>query len=114
MSGRLLSCTLGLLAVLAGCASSPALRAAKRGDRLALLGQVKALDKGQLHDVAVAVGAREIAGERPRIAEGAACAYQYRDALRARAKIADGPGAEATLALLDAGGTSARGIDRGE
>jgi hypothetical protein len=102
---------------LAGCAASPALRAARRGDRAALRASVGTLGRAEIREVAEAVAAREIASGRgpdavARIDEAKSCAYSLADALEQRMRSTDEVGAAATLALLDAGPRAASGIDR--
>jgi hypothetical protein len=110
-----------------GCASSPALRAARAGDWDTLRSVLTAerakrrLDAALVQRLAKAVASREIAGARgadavSRIEDVKACTLQLRDALVDRAKNAGGnedPAAgAATLALLDGGPRVARSIDR--
>ena len=96
------------------CASSPAMRAAERGDRAALAEAVAAEARaGALSNREAAALARAVAAREIRIAEGpeavervhdaVACGHELDAALAARSETHDDAGAEAALVRLDAG-----------
>jgi len=99
---------------LVGCGSS-AYRAAERGDRSALSSEIgKKHETGKLSNgdaacLARAVASRELvtapdeAATIARVREARSCAVELDDALEDRMKKHDGGGAEAALALLEAG-----------
>ncbi len=100
--------------VLAGCAASPAVTAARNGDVGALrAAMAPALREGKLDDaeaarIAAAVADHELASARgddavARVLDVRPCADALEDALRERAAMHDEAGAAATLALLEAG-----------
>jgi hypothetical protein len=103
-----------------GCASSPALRAAERGDFAALGREVAAEEKvGKLSndeaaDLARAVAERALADRSAaegqqvvRVREVRACARELDGALASRMKTHDAAGAEAALARVESGEMSA-------
>jgi len=96
------------------CGGSLALRAAERGDLETLRGEIgrgernARLSLGDAADLARAVASREIRAASPEVAvdrvrELRACAPELEIALVARMKKQDAGGAEAALALLEAG-----------
>lgn len=100
--------------VLAGCASTPGLGAAERGDYATLKKDLTPdyaagkLSNDEAARVARAVASYEISkavGDegRHRVRELAACAHELDDPLSDRMKTRDAIGAEAALALLDSG-----------
>lgn len=100
--------------VLAGCASTPGLGAAERGDYAALQKDLASdyaagkLTNDEAARVAHAVASYEIAkaaGEegRSRVHELAACAHELDSPLSDRMKTRDAIGAEAAMARLDSG-----------
>ncbi|HMJ54202.1 MAG TPA: hypothetical protein VK540_19105 [Polyangiaceae bacterium] len=103
----LLVATLGV-----GCAAPLSVKAAARGDRVALkiaMGEEKArgkLDQKRVAEVAKAVAEREIRQAQgpealARIDEARACWRPLAGSLEQRAQRSDDPGAGATLALMD-------------
>ncbi|HEY8089529.1 MAG TPA: HEAT repeat domain-containing protein [Polyangiaceae bacterium] len=108
--------SIGLLGV-AACASSPALRAAQHGDRLALQSAVVEREKvgdlsnGEAARLALTVADRELRFASPadavtRIHDAWPCAHELDDALALRMRTHDAAGAEAALARIDG-----RGLD---
>jgi HEAT repeat protein len=101
--------------VVVGCASSPALTAAERGDFASLRTDVAArerlgtLGNGEAADLARAVAAWDVAhASKPdeqlaRIRDVRACARDLDDALARRMKTHDAAGAEAAMARVDSG-----------
>jgi hypothetical protein len=94
------------------CASTPAIRAAERGDRVALASAILArertgeLSNGEAAALARAVAGREIRGAAgpeavERIHDVAACGHELDGTLAARSETHDDAGAEAALARLD-------------
>jgi HEAT repeats len=111
------------MVLLAGCAASPAMRAARSGD----LGRLKAaiaserargsLDRERVADLAREVGERELLSARgadaiARIEDARSCTHPFAETLEARARSSDDVGATAVLALLDGGSSEAESIDR--
>lgn len=112
---------LALLALLAGCAASPALRAARDGDSARLRSALAdARSHGKLtadaaRDLAEAVLAREIrTAPAPRaldvVTTARPCAKSVEDALSARAAMRDDAGAAAATALFEAGLSSRKSL----
>jgi hypothetical protein len=108
--------SLAVLAALlagAGCASSPVLRAAERGDLKAFRTELEQrlrtgdVDDDEARDIARRLLATELAtarglsGERA-LAHLGACAVDFDDALEERASLADAVAARAAMALADA------------
>ncbi len=103
-----------LAALACGC-GNPAYRAAERGDQARLRAEIAPKhERGQLENddaacLAHAVASRELVTAKDessastRIREASSCAVELDDALEERMKKHDGAGAEAALALLDAG-----------
>jgi hypothetical protein len=98
----------------AACGSSPAMRAAERGDYAALRGEIAARHtKGQLSneeaaDLGKAVAKREIQVAKgqdavERVRDVRACAIELDGVLAERMKTKDDAGAEAALARLESG-----------
>jgi len=108
-----------LVVTLAGCATSPAMRAAERGDwselraRIAQAERTGKLTNAEAADLARVVAKREIAsaparGAPPksavtRVLEVRACARELDGVLSSRMDVRDDAGAEAALARLDSG-----------
>jgi HEAT repeat protein len=101
-----------LAAAVAGCAASPAKRAARAGDYRALKailsGEVArgTLDRGRVRELAEAVGTHEILDSRPPallapIEDAQLCAHHLADALETRARSDDEAAAMSMLVLLD-------------
>lgn len=106
----LVTCVVGSV----GCASSPAMRAAERGDRAALHDiletQEKAgtLSNGEAASLSGAVAARDVRDASGveavlRVRELRACARELDDVLAARMRTHDPAGAQAALARIDSG-----------
>lgn len=102
----------------AACAGSPVMRAAERGDRAALAGELAAREKrGEVSNADAASLARAVADREVRAATGTdavgrvrdvrPCAHELDDALAARMKTHDAAGAEAALARIEARGLDA-------
>src|ERR1700734_3549039 len=107
-----------LLALLGGCASSPALSAARRGDFASLRADIAAKEKpgklgnGEAADLASAVAEWEIARgpkdeQLARVRELRACARDADGLLASRMRSHDAAGAEAALARVESGEMSA-------
>jgi hypothetical protein len=107
-----------LLALVSACASSPALTAARAGDFRSLLSYVAAEEKrgklsnAEVADLASAVAAWEIAKgpkdeQLARVRDVRACARELGGVLASRMETRDAAGAEAALALVEAGELSA-------
>jgi hypothetical protein len=107
-----------LLALLGGCASSPALSAARRGDFASLRTDIAAKEKpgklgnGEAADLASAVAEWEIASgpkdeQLARVRELRACARDVDGLLASRMRSHDAAGAEAALARVESGEMSA-------
>src|SRR6185312_1803298 len=103
--------------VLGGCAASPALGAAERGDHVELGRDLAArqakgdLSRGEAASLARAVAARDLAASSPADAPGvvrdvAPCAHELDGPLASRMKVHDDAGADAALARI-----GARGLD---
>jgi HEAT repeat protein len=100
-----------LVALLTACGSSPAMRAAERGDRVALGVAAHDLTNHQVASLALVVADRELrAAPAPeaaaRIRDAWACAHELDGALAERMKVHDEAGAAAALARLDGQGLS--------
>lgn len=104
--------------LVAGCASSHALNAAKQGDYASLRTELAArhkagsLTNGEAADIARAVVARDLANAKEkealeRLRDTRMCAQDLDDALAERMKTRDQAGAEAAMARLEAGKLSA-------
>ena len=102
------------VAVAAGCAATPGIRAAESGDFAALRAEIGAGEKagtlslGDARAMARAIASRELSVALPeaafaRVREVRACALDVDDALRQRMKTPDAAGAEAALARLESG-----------
>jgi hypothetical protein len=99
----------------AGCAASPAMRAAENGDFAALRAEVARraqkgdLDNGDAADLAKAVASREIetatkaADAEARVGDAASCARELDSALERRMQTKDDGGAAAALARYETG-----------
>ena len=103
-----------LLLLTAGCASTPGLDAAERGDFAELKSDIAPrygsgkLTNDDAAKLARAVATHEVANAkgddgRARVRELAACAHELDDAFSDRMKTKDDAGAEAALARIDAG-----------
>ena len=97
--------------LLAGCAASPAMRAAETGDRAALATAAHDVTNHEAASLAQVVADHELraapAAEAPeRVREAWSCAHELDGALAARMKVHDEAGAAAALARLDG-----RGLD---
>jgi HEAT repeat protein len=110
-------------AALAGCAASPAKRAARAGDYRTLKAVLAddlargRLDRRRVREVAEAVGSREILSSRPpalldAIEDAQICAYHLSDALETRAEYDDDAAAMSMLVLLDGQAGAWRDPDR--
>jgi HEAT repeat protein len=97
--------------LLAGCAASPATRAAKSGDRVALATAARGVTNHEAASLAQIVADHELRVATPadapqRVREAWSCAHELDGALAARMKHHDEAGADAALARLDG-----RGLD---
>src|ERR1700722_4224032 len=110
----------GLLAGLAACAPSPAMRAAERGDREALKSAVDQRERAatltnhEAESLALAVADREVRSATgpdaaERVHDAWSCAHELDGALADRMKTHDDAGAEAALARVDGRGLDAAG-----
>jgi HEAT repeat protein len=113
----------GLLAGLPGCAPSPAMRAAERGDREALKSAVDQRERAatltnhEAESLALAVANREVRSATgpdaaERVHDAWSCAHELDGALAERMKTHDDAGAEAALARVDGRGLEAAGLRR--
>jgi hypothetical protein len=104
-------------ALCAGCASSPAMRAAQRGDRAALRDSIASresagtLSNGDAASIAREVAGRELRSAPPaeasaRVRDALACARELDDALSDRMRVHDAAGADAALARIAGRGLS--------
>jgi hypothetical protein len=118
-----LSCvvTLALLGSVAGCESSPAMRAAQRGDAVALRSAIAVretagnLSTREAASLANVVAFRELQAAPPleavdRVHDVRACAHELDDALAHRMRIHDAAGAAAALERVDQGVLKARDV----
>ena len=125
MKGRVLVAASAVVLACAGCASSPAMRAADRGDVAALRQEIAArhrqgkITNGEAVDLARAVARHEILGAAPkpadagkRVREVAACASELDGVLEDRMETHDEAGAAAALERLDAGNLDASDVRR--
>ncbi|MEZ4228368.1 MAG: HEAT repeat domain-containing protein [Polyangiaceae bacterium] len=111
---RLAVLALGLMVSLSGCAKSSVVNTALNGDLPTLRKQIAdaqragTLDKSEVRSLAQAIAGREVRSAEQqravaRIHQVRSCAGSLKAVLRDRATHADDAGAEAKLALLDAG-----------
>jgi hypothetical protein len=117
-SKRLLVVLLGVALGPLGCASSPAQRAAERGDQALLHEAIAAreergdLSNGDAANLARTVAERDLrnatgADAVDRVRDSRACAHELDRALAARMKTRDAAGALAAIARIDGGGLRA-------
>lgn len=98
-----------VLALLTACGSSPAMRAAERGDRAGLGVAAHDLTSHQVAALALVVADRELRAAPAveaagRVRAAWACAHELDEALAERMKVHDEAGAAAALARLDGQG----------